>query len=311
MSGRSGAIGGRVLVTGGGGLIGRALVAELAAAGAEPVVLSRSPESVRGLPPGARAAAWDGVSAAGWGEFADGAAAIVHLAGENIGEGRWTAARKRRLRDSRLRSGQAIVEAVAAARTPPRVLVQASGVDCYAPHPERELDEGAALGAGFLAELARQWEDSTAAVEARGVRRVVARTAMVLGRRGGALPKMLPPFRLGLGGPLGGGRQFWPWIHLADEVGALRFLLETETASGPFNLTAPRPVRNREFGAALGRALRRPAVLPVPAFALRLLLGEMATVVLESHRAVPRRLLAAGYRFRFPEVEGALRDLLA
>jgi uncharacterized protein (TIGR01777 family) len=122
---------------------------------------------------------------------------------------------------------------------------------------------------------------------------------------------MLLPFRLGLGGPLGGGRQSWPWIHLGDEVGALRFLLQTETATGSFNLTAPRPVRNREFGAALGRVLRRPAVLPVPALALRVLLGEMATVVLDSHRAVPGRLLGAGYRFRFPEVEGALRDLLA
>jgi len=303
-------IGERVLITGGSGLIGRALVDELAAARTEAVVLSRRPEAVRGLPAGARAAGWDGASAAGWAELAEGAAAIVHLAGENVGEGRWTAERKRRLRDSRLRSGEAVVAAVRAARRPPRVLLQASAVGYYGARGDQVLDEAAAPGEGFLGELSRDWEASTAAVEALGVRRAVLRTGLVLSRRGGALPRLLLPFRLGLGGPMGSGRQYWPWIHLADEVGAIRFLLAAESAAGAFNLAAPQPLPNREFGRVLGRVLRRPALMPAPAFALRAALGEMATIVLDGQRAVPRRLLAAGFGFRFPELEGALRDLL-
>ena len=303
-------IGERVLITGGSGLIGRALVDELAAARTEAVVLSRRPEAVRGLPAGARAAGWDGASAAGWAELAEGAAAIVHLAGENVGEGRWTAERKRRLRDSRLRSGEAVVAAVRAARRPPRVLLQASALGYYGARGDQVLDEAAAPGEGFLGELSRDWEASTAAVEALGVRRAVLRTGLVLSRRGGALPRLLLPFRLGLGGPMGSGRQYWPWIHLADEVGAIRFLLAAESAAGAFNLAAPQPLPNREFGRVLGRVLRRPALMPAPAFALRAALGEMATIVLDGQRAVPRRLLAAGFGFRFPELEGALRDLL-
>jgi uncharacterized protein (TIGR01777 family) len=301
---------GRVLLTGGGGLIGRALVAELVGGGYEPVVLSRRPEAITDLPAGARAAGWDGVSAAGWGPLADGAHAIVHLAGENVGEGRWTEARKRRLRDSRLRSGAAVVEAVTAARVRPAVLVQASAVGYYGNRGEEELGEDAPPGEGFLAELTPAWEASTAAVEELGVRRVVVRTGLVLSRDGGALARLLPPFRLGLGGPMGSGRQYWPWIHMADEIGALRFLLERDSARGPFNLTAPAPLRNREFSRILGRALRRPSFLPAPAFALRALLGEMASLVLEGQRALPRRLLAEGYAFRFARLEEALRDLL-
>lgn len=302
---------GRVLVTGGSGLIGGALTRELAASGYEPVVLSRRPERVTGLPAGARAAGWDGVSAAGWEALADGARAIVHLAGENIGAGRWTAARQRRIRDSRLRSGAAVVAAVRAARQRPAVLVQASAVGYYGDRGAEELGEKAPAGEGFLAELAREWEASTSEVESLGVRRVIVRSGLVLAREGGALPRLLLPFRLGLGGPLGGGRQYWPWIHIADEIGALRFLLEGESLRGPFNLTAPTPVTNREFGRMLGRVLRRPSLLPAPAFALRALLGEQASIVLDGQRALPRGLRAAGYRFHFADLEGALRDLLA
>jgi hypothetical protein len=238
---------------------------------------------------------------------------VINLAGEGIAGGRWTAERKRRIRASRLDAGRAVVQAVrqaAAAGRAPAVVLQSSGVGYYGEAGEQEIGEDHPPGNDFLAQVAVEWEASTAEVEALGVRRAVLRTGVVLDRAGGALAKMLPPFRLGLGGPLGGGRQWLPWIHMADEVGAILFLLATAAASGPFNLCAPRPVTNREFVRALGRRLRRPSILPVPAAALRLALGELADALLRSQRALPRRLLEAGYRFRFPDLAGALADLL-
>jgi uncharacterized protein (TIGR01777 family) len=307
----------RVVITGGSGFIGRAVAVPLAARGDEVIVLSRDPERVQGLPAGVRAARWDARTAAGWEPLLDGGSAVLNLAGEGIAAGRWTAERKRRIRASRVDAGQAVTEAVrraAAAGRAPAVVLQASGVGYYGDGGEQELGEDhppGAAAADFLAEVAVAWEAATAEVEALGVRRVVLRTGVVLDRRGGALAKMLPPFRLGLGGPLGSGRQWFPWIHLADEVGAILHLLAAGAARGPFNLCAPRPVRNRDFGRALGRQLHRPAVLPVPAPVLRLALGELADALLRSQRAVPRRLLAAGYAFRFPDLAAALADLLA
>ena len=300
----------RTLITGGSGLIGRALAGELAAAGHEVLVLTRDPERAGTLPSGARAVAWDARTAAGWGTLADGARAIVNLAGENLGAGRWTEERKRRIRERRLDAGRAVVEAVRAAAQPPSVLIQASAVGYYGPRGDEPLPESTPPGNDFLAGLAREWEASTAPVEALGVRRAVIRTGVVLSPQGGALPQLLPPFRLFVGGPLGSGRQGVPWIHLEDEVGAIRFLIEQDGAAGPFNLAAPNPPSNAEFSRALGKVLGRPALLPAPALALRLLLGEMATVVLNGQRAVPQALLAQGYSFRFPDLEGALRDLL-
>jgi len=306
----------RVLITGGSGLIGRAVAAPLAAQGHEVVVLSRDPERVRGLPAGVRAAAWDGRTAAGWEGLLTAGSAVLNLAGEGIAAGRWTAERKRRIRASRMDAGLAVTAAVRQATADgrrPAVVLQASGVGIYGDAGDREVDEEAPpppAGADFLAEVSVAWEESTAAVAALGVRRAVLRTGVVLDRGGGALPKLLPPFRLGIGGPLGGGRQWFPWIHMADEVGAIHFLLATAAAHGPFNLCAPEPVTNRDFGNALGRQLHRPSLLPVPAPALRLALGEMAAALLRSQRAVPRRLLAAGYRFRFPDLPSALADLL-
>jgi len=303
----------RVVITGGSGLIGRAVAAPLAARGDEVIVLSREPERVRELPAGVRAARWDARTAAGWEPLLDGGSAVINLAGEGIAAGRWTAERKRRIRASRLDAGQAVTEAVrraAAAGRAPAVVLQASGVGYYGDGGDQELGEDHPPGKDFLGEVAAAWEAGTAEVEALGVRRVVLRTGVVLDRRGGALPKMLPLFRLGLGGPLGSGRQWLPWIHVADEVGAILHLLAAGTARGPFNLCAPRPVGNRDFGRALGRQLHRPAVLPVPAPVLRLALGEVADALLRSQRAVPRRLLAAGYAFRFPDLAAALADLL-
>jgi uncharacterized protein len=192
----------------------------------------------------------------------------------------------------------------------PAVVVQASGIGYYGDTGDQEIGEDHPPGGDFLAEVAIAWEASTAEVETLGVRRVVLRTGVVLDREGGALAKMLPLFRLGLGGPLGGGRQWFPWIHMADEVGAILFLLATAAASGPFNLCAPRPVQNRDFARTLGRQLRRPSILPAPAPALRLALGELAEALLTGQRAHPHRLLAAGYPFRHPDLPEALADLL-
>lgn len=301
----------RILITGGTGLIGRALTAQLAAAGYEVLVLSRAPERVTELPAGARAIRWDGRSAQGWGPLADGAAAIINLAGENIGGGLWTSARRERIRLSRLNAGRAVVEAVQAAAQKPRVVLQASGIGYYGPRGDEPITEAASAGHDFLAQVAVPWEASTAPVEALGVRRVILRSAAVLSRAGGVLPLMALPFRFFVGGPLGNGRQWQPWIHLADEVGAIRFLLEHEEAAGPFNLVAPGVVTNADFGRALAKVLRRPYGFPTPAFALRLLLGELADgLLLNGQRAIPERLLALGYTFKFPLVEQALADLL-
>ncbi len=301
----------RVIIAGGTGLIGRALAADLVQDGHHVIVLSRTPERYTGrLPAGVQVERWDARSAEGWAHLADGADAIVNLAGENIAAGRWTPERKRRIRESRLNAGRAVVEAVQAASNRPRVVVQASAVGYYGPCGDEEVTENHPPGSDFLARVCVEWEASTAPVEELGVRRPILRTGIVLSTEGGALPRMLPPFKLGLGGRLGSGRQWFPWIHIRDEVRAIRFLVEREDASGPYNLTAPNPVTNAELTRALGRVLGRPALLPVPALALKVLFGEMATVLLDGQRAVPRRLIEAGFTFEFAEVEAALRDLL-
>jgi uncharacterized protein (TIGR01777 family) len=300
----------RVIVSGGSGLIGRALVAGLAADGHQATVLSRNPDRLRDLPAGVTAAGWDARSAEALTPLVAGADAVVHLAGEGIAAGRWSAERKRRIRDSRVTSSAAVAAAIVAAEPRPAVLLQASAVGFYGSRGDEQLTEESTSGEDFLAEICRQWEAASAAVEEHGVRRAVLRTGVVLSRHGGALPKMLLPFRLFAGGPAGSGRQYMPWIHLADEVGAIRFLLDTPATAGPFNLTAPAPVTNRQFSTVLGRVLGRPSFMPAPAFALKLALGEMSKIVLEGQRALPHRLEEAGYRFRFPDLEAALRDLL-
>jgi len=299
----------RVLITGGSGLVGRALAANLARDGNEVIILSRRPERIIGLPAGISAKWWDGHTTEAWSSLVDGADAIINLAGENISSGRWTDERKRGILESRLNVGRAIVQAVEAAARKPRVAIQASGVGYYGPCGDEEITEETPPGHDFLARVAVDWEASTASLEALGVRRVVIRTGVVLSTAGGALPRMLLPFRLFAGGRLGSGRQWFPWIHIADEVGAIRFLIESESAKGPFNLTAPAPLTNAEFSRFLGQRLRRPAFIPTPGFTLRLLFGEMATVILDGQRAIPRRLLQLGFIFQFPEAASALKDL--
>jgi uncharacterized protein (TIGR01777 family) len=304
----------RVVITGGTGLIGSALARHLGGAGYDAVVLTRSIGRVGPLPPGVRAAEWDGLTAQGWSQLLDGETAIVHLAGEGIAAGRWTEERKRRIRDSRVLSGRAVVEAIRQAKEKPRALLQSSAVGYYGPRGDDEVVEGQPPGRGFLADVSVEWEASTAEAESLGVRRVLLRTGVVLAREGGALPRMAMPFKLLAGAPLGSGRQWLPWIHIADELGAIRFLLERDDAQGPFNLTAPQPVTNRELGDVLARVLRRPSPLQslglgVPEPVFRVMLGEMADAVLHSQRVLPTRLLQLGYTFRFPDLHSALRDL--
>ncbi len=307
-----------VLITGGSGLIGRALVADLTHRGRAVTVLTRSPQRAASLlPPGVVAHPWDGRTLEGWSHLVSQSEAVINLAGETIaGENltailtrRWTPAVKTRLQESRTRIGALLSEAIANAEHKPRVLVQASAVGYYGNVSDREVTEDAPPGQDFLAQVCREWEAATASVEELGIRRVILRTGLVLARTGGIMPVMLLPVRLFVGGPLGNGKQALPWIHLADEVAAIRFLLENE-AAGPYNLSAPKPVTQREFTHTAARVLKRPAFFPTPAFALRLMLGEKAQLVLEGQRALPKRLLEAGFEFRFPTLQAALEDLL-
>ncbi len=300
----------RVVLAGGSGLVGLRLAAELGAAGFEVVILSRSDRSGRELPAGVRLARWDGRTPEGWWPLVDGAAAVVNLSGENVGDGRWTPQRKALLATSRLEPTRAVVAAIELAPAKPEVLLQASAVGFYGARGDQPIDESAGAGRGFLPELSIAWESASAPVEAQGVRRVLLRTGIVLAREGGALPKMLPIFRLGLGGPLGSGRQGFSWIHAADVSGAIRFLLGRADLDGPFNLTAPGPVDNETFSRGLAEVLGRPCFARVPGAVLRLAVGEMAEVLLSGQFVLPSRLVAAGFEFRQPQLEGALADLV-
>ncbi len=296
----------RVLVTGATGLVGRALSASLVADGHEVVALSRS-DAPAGLPPGTRAVKGDPAVVGPWLEELGRCDACVNLAGEPVAAGRWTAERRRRIRDSRVDATRNLAAAIA--RGGPTVLVNGSAIGYYGPRGDEVLDESSGPGDDFLARVAVEWEAAARPAERRA-RVVLVRTGIVLARQGGALPRLVLPFRLLAGGPIGDGAFWQSWIHLADEVGILRLALEDARASGPLNATAPDPARNRDLARAIGRVLRRPSGLPTPAFAVRAALGEMAEVVLASQRVVPSRALGLGYRFRVPSLEPALRDLL-
>jgi uncharacterized protein len=301
-----------VIISGATGFIGTMLVQKLVDKKYAVIVLSRNPgKAVAFTNSGVEVVAWDGKSAQGWGSHADGAYGIINLAGENIAAGRWTQIRKQAILESRLAAGRAITEAVEKAAQKPRVVIQASGIGYYGNRGDEVLDETSSAGAGFLSDVALQWEQSTAAVEALGVRRAIIRTGVVLGRSGGFLSRVLLPFRLFVGGYMGSGRQWLSWVHMADEVGAICFLLEQDAAQGAFNLCAPKPLSAKDFFSELGAALKRPSWLPVPGFALHMLLGEMADeLILSGQRALPRKLLQAGYEFQFPAAREALLNIL-
>ena len=286
----------RVLVTGGTGLVGRPACDALRAAGHAVTIVSREPGRVP-----ARAIGWDGLRAA-----MPETDAIVNLAGESIASGRWTAARKAAIRSSRVEATRALVDAAAAASPRPKILVNASAVGYYGPHGDEPLDETAAAGTDFLARLCVEWEAEARRAEALGVRVVVVRLGVVLAPDGGALSAMLLPFRAGLGGAIGGGRQWISWVHRDDVVGLLREAVGNTEYAGPVNATSPNPVTNRDFARALGRALHRPTVLPVPGIGLRLLMGEMATMLLTGQRVLPKVAERLGYAWQQPELPEAL-----
>lgn len=294
-----------VVVAGGTGFLGRPLVARLREAGHDVVVLSRRRTS-HGPPLGSRVVSWQ-AGAAGLAAALDGAGAVVNLAGESVAQ-RWTDEAKERIERSRVDGTRRLVEAIAAARERPPVLVNASATGYYGARDDEELTEDAPAGDDFLARTCRKWEEAATEAENLGVRVVRVRIGVVLGAGGGALRKMLPPFRAFVGGPAGSGTQWMSWIHRADVVELFLFALANAAVSGPLNGTAPSPVRNRDFAAALGSALRRPAFVTAPAPALRLLFGEMAEMVLTGQRVVPSRALALGFRFRFPELSDALAE---
>lgn len=303
----------KVAVTGATGTIGSAMVAALVERGDQVVALSRDATRARQrLGAGVETVAWpDPSSAPPPSERLEACDGVLHLAGEPLDQ-RWTDEAKRRIRDSRVAGTRNLVEALGRLDARPRVLVSQSGSGFYGARGDEPVDESEPPGRDdFVADVVAGWEREARRAEALGLRLVLARTGVVLSAGSGALAKMLPPFRLGVGGPVAGGRQGFPWIHIDDEVAALIFLLETEAAEGPVNVVAPEPATNAELSRALGRVLRRPAVVPVPALALRLLYGEMSHIVITGVRMVPRRLQELGHRFRWPELEPALRDALS
>jgi uncharacterized protein len=299
----------RVLITGGTGLIGTALINSLLEEGHQVWALTRNPQTDY-LIKGAAMIHWDGKSTTGWGDLVSQMDTIVNLAGESIGAGPWTQERKARILASRVDAGSAIAEAIRQSNSRPRVLIQASAVGFYGMSEEKLVTEDSPAGSGFLTDICLAWEASTRSVEEMGVRRAIIRTGVVLSPENGAMARMMLPFKLFAGGPLGNGKQGLPWIHLSDEVAAIRFLIENENARGVFNLSAPGPVSNAEFGKILAKAMKRPYWLPVPAFVLRLVLGEMSTLVLEGQYVLPERLLKMDFKFQFKDAVAALSDLV-
>jgi uncharacterized protein (TIGR01777 family) len=297
----------KIVAAGGSGFIGSALVKRLVSRGDEVAVLSRNPAKVRvgrGVP-------WNPPSAGPWTAEIAAADAVINLAGENVGEGRWTAERKSRILQSRLHATGALAQALHDAPRRQRTFISASAVGYYGPRSDETLDESGSTGSGFLAEVTRRWE--AAAHGADDVARVVIlRFGVVLGAGGGALQKMLLPFRLGVGGPIGSGRQWMSWVDREDVLRIIEWALDHAGVKGTYNATSPHPLPNREFALNLGRVLHRPSVLPTPGFALRLLFGDMADeMLLSGQRVVPARATAEGFAFTYPMLDDSLRHALA
>jgi uncharacterized protein (TIGR01777 family) len=306
----------KVIIAGGTGLIGRQLTKELAKNGYEVVILSRNPGKVISLPKGVEVVAWDGKSTQGWGEMVNESQAVINLSGANIGgEGflpsRLTEARKKGIRESRIFSGKALVAAIESAEVKPKVFIQSSAIGYYGFHEDEILDENSSPGDDFFAEW-KEWEKVSEPVEEMGIRRVIIRSGIFFSTgRGSALNRLVLPFKLFAGGPIGDGKQYLSWIHEEDEGRAIRFLIENEEARGPFNLTAPNPATNAEVGQKIAKVLGRPYYLPAPEFAFNLAFGEVGSLVTRGQRVMPERLLEHGFEYKFPELETALRDILS
>ena len=301
-----------VVMTGGTGFIGRALCMSLSREGHRVTLLTRKGQAAsRLVGPSVTTVEWNGRDSGAWEERLEGADAVINLAGAPLADARWTRARKRLLTDSRVQLTRRLVEAISRRSAKPRVLISASGIGYYGPSDDRVLSEAAPQGERFLADLCVAWEGEARRAEEFGTRVVLLRTGMVLERDGGALPKMLLPFRLYLGGPIMPGTQWVSWIHRNDHVGLMEWALTTTTVSGPINVVAPEPERMQEFCATLGRVLRRPCWLPVPETVLSLALGELGTVMTTGQRVSPQKALEHGYVFQYPSLEPALRAILA
>lgn len=306
----------RIFVTGGTGLVGRRIVRRLNERGDQAVILTRRAEHARELF-GHRAEVIEGdpMRSGGWMDAIADCDAVIHLAGENVFARRWSSDFKKLLADSRILSTQHIVEALrrrpVRADGQPKALVNASAIGYYGPRGDEELTEDSSPGSDFLALLCIDWEQAARAAESSGVRTTMVRVGVVLDKEGGALAKMLTPFKLGAGGPLGSGRQWMSWIHHADLVGLFLLAVDNPQARGPIDGTAPNPVTNREFSKTLGRVLHRPSFVWTPAVALRVVLGEVATVIATGQRVLPKRALDLGYSFQYPTLEAALVQILA
>ncbi len=299
----------KVLIAGGSGLIGRALTRSLLADGHRVWILTRSPSKTR-LPEGAAAVGWDARTTRGWGELVSEMDVVVNLAGEILANWPWTDAKKRRFMNSRVDASRAITEAIRAAAPRPKVFVQGSAMGYYGPHSSGErVTEDFPPADDFGARICRNNEAASDSVDEMGVRRVVLRSSIVLSRQNLILVLMALPAQLFAGGKLGDGSQGFSWIHIDDHIAAVRFLMENEDARGAFNLAAPNPVSSEEFLRTIAKVLRRPFWFPVPAFLLKLVLGEMGSLVLEGQYVVPKRLQEMGFKFKFEQAESALRDL--
>jgi uncharacterized protein len=292
-----------LVIAGGTGFLGTPLANALRAEKHRISVLSRTKTAASDV------IVWDPNGQVGsWAAALEGADAVINLAGEPIAERRWTAERKQRILRSRVDATRSLAAAIHACAKPPRVLISGSGVGFYGPCGDEVVTESHPAGSDFLAGVCVEWEAEALAAQAH-TRVVLVRTGLVLARDGGALPKMLPPFWFGAGGPVGSGRQYWPWIHRQDWIDLVRFAISTDTVEGAINATAPAPVTNREFAKALGRAIHRPAITPVPEFVLKVILGEMSQALLTGQRAVPESGERAGFKFTYRTLESALADL--
>lgn len=308
----------KVIITGGTGVIGRALTRQLLAKHNDIYVLTRDPDKHRAtVLSGTQLVKWDTQTGDGWFNLIDDNTAIVNLAGASIaGERlippqRWTPDRKTLIRDSRVEAGAAVVDAVKRSEATPKVVIQPSGVGYYGvKNGDQKISEDHAPGDDFLSTVCIAWERSTEAVEELGVRRCVVRTGIVLSMRGGAFPSMVLPFKFFTGGPIGNGEQWYSWVHIDDVAEAITYLIENEEASGTYNLTAPTPVPQHIMAKAIGKAMGRPAFVPTPDIAFKLIFGELATTVLDGQRVVPTRLQESGFEFKFPTVESAVDDLI-
>ncbi|HUI11086.1 MAG TPA: TIGR01777 family oxidoreductase [Bacteroidota bacterium] len=299
----------RIVVAGGTGFIGGALTGRLAAEGHEVIALSRDPDHAS-IPRGVQFVRWDGVSPGDWASSVRDAGAVVNLAGASIAGGRWTSWRKREILSSRVNATRALIDAVARGGGSPPVFVSSSAVGYYGEVKTGDVTEDQPPGSGFLADVCVRWEQEALAATEVGSRVVILRTGVVLGRGGGALPKMMLPFRFFAGGPVGTGRQEFPWIHIDDVAGIVAFAISRAEVSGPLNVAAPGCTDIGAFCSALGRAISRPSWLPVPSFALRAALGEMADMLLTGQRVVPARLTALGYTFKYPSLAPALASVV-